>query len=212
MNDLIDGGLSDCETIKLAVKPNTFLYALEATRIYLVMMSFVFLLIPYLHFKEGVPMGRLTLLVVMLYLGGYCILFTAAVILARGLDFIITTKRVILRSSVIGRKSDKISIPIKSIKSVEVRCYDAQHGSVYLKCRQALPDDGLPPDIFSCSHPTSLHPSVDQSLRLASLTVKSGWASIWLSTPSSSPSLTGFYGFKHCDAFATLIVELQAAA
>ena len=38
MGDLIDAGMSDGETVRLKVKPNAFLYALEASRFPLLMM------------------------------------------------------------------------------------------------------------------------------------------------------------------------------
>jgi hypothetical protein len=210
MGDLIDAGMSDGETIKLKVKPNAFLYALEASRLPLLMM--LALLAPLFAFallKTGVPIGLATRMTLIVY-GIGCVMFLAGVMIAaRCMVFMITNKRVIVRTSVLGKISDKISISIGSIESIEVRCYDARHGSVYLNCTKTLPDHVSRSDIPDDTRPVSLHGPVKQPRPLASPKVRSGRASIWFSTPSS---LAGFYGFRDFDTFATLIVGLRSAA
>ena len=210
MDDLIDAAESGREMIRLEVRPNAFLYALEASRIYLVIvLAMVILLFPYAVLKSGVPIGLATRLALTVYgLTGF-IFFVGMMIASRCMAFLITNKSVIVRMSVMGRISDRISIPIESIESIEVRCYDAQHGSVYIKCGEALPDLDSRSDISDDARTASLHGPLKQPRQLASPIVRSGLASIWFSIPSGA---VGFYGFRHYNAFATLIVDLKTAA
>jgi hypothetical protein len=208
MGDPIDAGMSDGETIRLKVKPNAFLYALEASRFpLLIMFAMLALLFAFALLKTGVPTGLATRIALIVY-GLSCLMLLAGVMIAaRCTVFMITNRRVIMRTSVMGKVSDKISISIGSIESVEVRCYDTRHGSVYLNCCKTLPDQVLRSDISGDTRPVSLLGAVKQPRPLASPAVRSGRDSIWFSTPSS---LAGFYGFRHFDLFATLIVELHA--
>jgi hypothetical protein len=196
-----------------------FLYALEASRYYfVVMLALSFALVPVVHFKTGLPIGGFMLLLVLTVYGTLSsILFVVVVFAARCVEFIITNKRVIVRVSLMRRIKDNISIPIESIKSIEVRSYNARYGSVYFKCDEASPLD----DLESCdgsrlqtsdhSLLPSFDPAVDRRRHLASPVVRSDRVSIWLSMPSSPP-LSGFYGFREFDTFAKLVAELQTAA
>jgi hypothetical protein len=210
MGDLIDAGMSDGETVRLKVKPNAFLYALEASRFPLLMMfAMLALLFLFALLKTGVPIVLATRIALIVYVLSCFVLLVGVMIAARCMVFIITNKRAIVRTSVMGKISDKISIPIEAIESIEVRCYDARHGSVYLNCHNTLPDRVSRSDISGDTRPVSLHGPVGQPGPLAGPALRSGRASIWFSTPSS---LAGFYGFRHFDTFATLIVGLRAAA
>jgi hypothetical protein len=205
MNDLVD------ETIRLKIKPNAFLYAIEATKIYLLALSFVFVIIP-AHFIKGdaVPLYIWTRMALTFYFGTFLVIFVGMLVIAPGIAFIITNKRVVLHVSVMGA-GDRISIPIDSIESIEVRSYNARYGSVYFECCET-PDKILSSGYSDPSQPGSSHQSKDRPSRRASLTVKPGWAAIWFSAPYTRPPGCGFYGFKNFDAFARLIVEQQSAA
>jgi hypothetical protein len=210
MGNPIDAGMSDGETVRLQVKPNAFLYALEASRFPLLMMSAMLaLLFAFALLKTGVPIALATRIALIVY-GISCLMLVVGVMIAaRCMVFMITNKRVIVRTSVMGRIRDKISIPIDAIESIEVRCYDARHGSVYVNCYETSPDHVSRSDISNDTRSVSLHGSVKQPRPPASPAVRSGRASIWFSIPSST---AGFYGFRHFDTFATLIVGLRAAA
>jgi len=106
------------EVVKLRVKPNAFLYALEASRLYLVLMFAVALvMMPVAHLKTGLPIGGLMLATVFTTYGALSSIFFVAVIFAAHcMEFIVTNKRVIVRASLMGRTQDNISIPIESIK------------------------------------------------------------------------------------------------
>jgi hypothetical protein len=209
--DLIDAGVLDGETIRLTVKPNAFLYTVEATRSYLlIMLAMVALLVPYVHFRTGLQIGLATQIALIVCGVLAPIFFIVVMIGAHCMAFLITDKKVIARMSIMGRIDDKISIPIKSIENIEVRSYNALYGSVYLKCYKESRDRGSRSDTSDGSHPASLHRPVIQPRPLA--IVRPGRASIWLSMPWSSPPLAGFYGFGHFEAFVSLIIERQAAA
>jgi hypothetical protein len=210
MGDPIDAGMSGGETIQLKVKPNAFLYALEASLFpLLIMFAMLAPLFAFALLKTGVPIGLATRMALMVYGISCFMLLVGMMIAARCMVFMITNKRVIVRTSVMGKISDKISISIGSVESIELRCYDARHGSVYLNCRKTLPDHVSRSEISDDTRPVWLDGSVKRPRPLAGPAVRSGRASIWLSTPSST---AGLYGFRHFDTFATLIVELQAAA
>ena len=178
------------EIVRLKVKPNVLLYAFEASRYYFVVtLAILLVLIPVIHFETGLPIGGLMLKIV---LTTYCVLlsifFALVLFVAHCMEFIVTSKKVIVRASLMGRVKDNISIPIRSIKTIEIRSYNARYGSVYFKC------DGTSP-----------------LGRTAKLVARSGWVPIFWSMPSSSPPLSGFYGFRHFHALAKLVAELQAA-
>src|ERR1700730_17959502 len=161
MGDPIDAGMSDGETIRFQVKPNAFLYALEASRFPLLMMSaMLVLLFLFALLKTGVPIALATRIALIVYGISCLMLLVGVMIAARCMVFMITNKRVIVRTSVMGKIRDKISIPIDAIESIEVRCYDERHGSVYLNCYETLPDHVSRPDIADDPRAVSLHGSV----------------------------------------------------
>jgi hypothetical protein len=214
LDDVID------EVVRLRVKPNVFLYALEASRYFFVAaLPLLFFSMLVAHFRTGVPIGSGLMLQVALSIYALLsfIFFVLMVFMARHVEFIITNKRVIVRASLLRRVKDNISIPIGSIKRIEVRSYNARYGSVYFDDDEAAPladlrryDDSRS-QILDPSRPPSFDPAADRTRRLATLDVRSDWASIWLSMPSSS-SRSGFYGFEHFDTFAKLVAELQQTA
>jgi hypothetical protein len=74
MIEMTTTGMTDHETIRFQVKPNPFLYALEASRIHLlVMLALVAVLVPVLHVlpvfyaKKGLPIGFIAEVVLILY-------------------------------------------------------------------------------------------------------------------------------------------------
>jgi hypothetical protein len=211
--DMID------EVVRFKTKPNALLYALEASRYYFVVtLAMSFALMPVAHFKTGLPIYGLMLPIVLTVYGALLsTFFVLVVFVARCVEFIVTNERVIVRVSLMKRMNDNVSIPIKSIRRIEVRSYNARYGSVYFKCNEASPlddmksCDGSRSQISDHSRPPSFDPPVDGSRRLANLVVRSDWGAIWLSMPSSPP-LSGFYGFRHFDTFAKLVADLQAAA
>jgi hypothetical protein len=173
------------------------------------MSAMLVLLFLFALLKTGVPIALATRIALIVYGISCLMLLVGVMIAARCMVFMITNKRVIVRTSVMGKIRDKISIPIDAIESIEVRCYDERHGSVYLNCYETLPDHVSRPDIADDPRAVSLHGSVKQPRPPASPAVRSGRASIWFSIPSST---AGFYGFRHFDTFATLIAGLRAAA
>jgi hypothetical protein len=176
---------SDGETVRLKAKPNAFLYALEATRIWLlIVLCIAAVLALCIHLANGLPIAFLALLALVICCVLYLIFLAVVIFRALGMVFVITNKTVIARLSVMERTLYQVSIPIESIKRIEVRCYGPRYGSVYLERYTDL-DDVTP--------------------RTINLKTRPGWASIWFSLPWSWPPLTGFYGFRNYDAFAKLI-------
>jgi hypothetical protein len=177
------------EIIKIRTKPNAFLYASEALRLFFVSaLAITLVLLPVAHLRTGLPIAGLMLRIALtVYCTFACFFFVFVFFLACCTEFIVTDKRVIVRRTLIGRMCDKISIPIESIVTVELRSYSAYYGSVYFIWDQAV-----------------------RTRRIANLVVKRGWAAAWLSMPSTSPALSGFYGFRDFDGFAKLILEQQA--
>ncbi len=208
------------EVVRLRVKPNVLLYAFEASKVYfVVMLAMAFVLLPAAHFKSGLPIGGLMLAITLTGFSAIFSIFFVAVILAgRCMEFIITNSRVIVRASFMRDVRDNISIPIESIRRIEIRRYNARYGSVYFEWDDAPPLDGLPAsnvsprNVFDHSRVSPDDPAAGRSRHFANLVVRPGWAPIWLSMPSSSPPLSGFYGFRHFDTFAKLVAELQARA
>jgi hypothetical protein len=202
------------EVVRLRVKPNVFLYAFEASQFYLVvMLAMSLVLMPVIHFKTGMPIGGLMLRIVLTIYGVILsIFFVAVVFVAHCMEFIVTNKKVIVRVSLMRRMQDNISIPIESIKSIEVRSYTAHYGSVYFECDETSPLDDLQPYDGSQSNYSRPAPVDDRPLRLINPVVWSGWGPRRRTMTSSSSPLSGFYGFRHFDTFAKLVAELQAAA
>ena len=211
MNDEFD------EVIKFRAKPNVFLYAFEASRFYLVLtLAIAFAVMPLAYFKTGLPIGGLMLRVVFsVYAVMAVIFFILVVLLALCVEFIVTNKRAIVRVALV-RVSDNVSIPLETIRTIEVRSYGARYGSVYFDRGEALlpngfrSDDGLGSPASNHLRSASFGPAIGPARRVANLIVKPGKA--WLSMPSSSPALSGFYGFRQFDTFVNLVVELQATA
>jgi hypothetical protein len=168
-----DDLLSDGETIKLRVRPNAFLYSLEATRVLFVgLPCLAAAMIPLLHITKGAAVGFVTLLAIVLGGGGVLISFVLGVLKALCIEFVITDKRVIARFSLMGKTLSQLSILIRSIERIEVRRYGPRYGSIYLNAR--------PPDV--------------RSLPPASLNVRPGRIAIWLSMPMTTPRCWDFTG------------------
>jgi hypothetical protein len=211
MNDVID------EVIKFRAKPNVFLYAFEASRFYLVLtLGIAFAVMPLAYFKTGLPIGGLMLRIVFSVYAVMSVIFLILVILlALCVEFIVTNKRAIVRVALV-RVNDNISIPLETIRTIEVRSYSARYGSVYFdRDVVSLPsglqfDGGLGSQTSDHLRSASFGPVVGRARRVANLIVKPGRA--WLSMPSTSPGLSGFYGFRQFETFANLILELQATA
>jgi hypothetical protein len=211
MNDVID------EMIKFRAKPNVILYAFEASRFYLVLtLGIALAVMPLAYFRTGLPIGGLMLRIVFSVYAVMSVIFLMLVtLLALCVEFIVTNKRAIVRVALV-RVNDNISIPLESIRAIEVRSYSARYGSVYFDCDEASPpiglqfDDGLGSQTSDHLRSASFGPVVGRARRVANLIVKPGRA--WLSMPSTSPALSGFYGFRQFETFANLILELQATA
>jgi hypothetical protein len=199
------------ETIRLKVKPNPWLYALESTRAYFLFFLVIAAAINFLPiFGKRIGIDGLSLiaeLTTYAVLMGLFYLCVAAV--TRRSEFVITQERVIVRQSMAGTTRDMVSVPIEEIGHVEVRSYGERFGSIYLK-RNARANgrsrwkstDTLP------GNPT---PTTDGP-QPASITNRGGPLWIWLSMPTTSPPLFGFYGFIQYEAFARLIVDLRNQA
>jgi hypothetical protein len=207
------------EVIKFRIKPNVFLYTFEASRFYLVVtFGIAIAVMPVAYFKTGLPIGGLMLQIVLSVYGVMSVIFLIfATLFALCVEFIVTNKRAIVRLA-LGGINDNVSIPLESIRSIEIHAYSTRYGSVYFNRDDALsPEciqfhDGSRLQISNEMRAASLSPAVGRSRPVANLIVKPGRAWAWLSMPSTSPALSGFYGFRQFDTFANLILELQAAA
>jgi hypothetical protein len=190
------------ETVRLWVKPNPFLYALEATRIYFLITVFLFAVIQAVY-ARGLPLYIAIKIAVTCYFFGHFIFFMVTVLLACCVVLIVTDKRVLVRVSFIWTV-DSVAIPIQDIEQIEVRSYGARYGSVYIDYSDAS-RSSLSPDFL---HNEPLQMSKARSRR-ARLVLKPCGLPIWLSAPFTRPQLRGFYGFKQFDEFARLILDLQ---
>jgi len=207
------------EAIKFRIKPNVFLYALEASRFYLVVTFGIALaMMPVAYLRTGLPIGGLMLRIVFSIYGLMSIILLAfAALFALCAEFIVTNKRAIVRLTLAG-VYDNVSIPLESIRTIEIRSYSTRYGSVYFNCDDASSLDGLESNDESqlqISDDLGGEPFsaiVRRSRHVASLIVKPSRALAWLSMPSTSPALSGFYGFRQFGTFANLILELQATA
>jgi hypothetical protein len=204
------------DVVRFRAKPNALLYAVEASRLFFILMLVVALLLMLVaHLATGIPVGGFMLGIVAAVYGAMSVIaFVAVVCFARCMEFIVTNKRVIVRASLMGRTQDNISIPIESISSIEVQPYNACYGSVYFEWGSALPLENLPHDgsrsqISNYSCP-AFNSAADRSRRVGNLVVRS--RPMWRSITSTAPPLSGFYGFRHFNSFAELVAELQAGA
>jgi hypothetical protein len=180
------GRLSEDEVVLSQAKPNPILYSLEASRAtILAMLGLSAFLIPLLMFTKGSPLLFLLKLVAVLDLIAFSIFFLAVALIARGLTFVLTNKAILVRTSRL-----QLGVPVEEIKSVEIRSYGAEYGSVYLE-RYSGPSEMI----------------AGKSIELGK---QSG--SIWLAVPSSKPQLFGFLGFKSFDNFGRMIVDLHNAS
>jgi hypothetical protein len=207
------------EVVKFRIKPNVFLYTFEASRFYLVLfLGIAFAVMPVAYLKTGLPIGGLMLRIVLSVYGVLSIIFLVLVaLIALCVEFIVTNRRAIVRLT-LGGVNDNVSIPLESIRTIEIRSYGKRYGSVYFDRDEALPPDGLQFYDGTSSQTSdylraaSFSPAVARTRRVANLVVRQGRALAWLSMPSTSPALSGFYGFRQFDTFANLILELQATA
>ncbi|MGY2806072.1 hypothetical protein [Bradyrhizobium sp. USDA 4506] len=178
-------GLSEDEVVLSQAKPNPFLYSWEASRAAILsMFGLSAFLIPLLMFTKGGPLIFLLKVVALLDLIVFSIFLLIVVLLARGLSFVLTNRNVRVRAG-----HQWLGVPLEEIKSVEVRSYGSEYGSVYLE-RYIDP----------------LEMVAGKSIELGK---QSG--SIWLAVPRSQPRLFGFLGFKNFDDFGRMIVDLHNA-
>jgi hypothetical protein len=199
MNKSID------ESPRFFVKPNPLLYALEATRFWLLVSIFVYVVALVFYFR-GVPLVLSLEIVTFLYCLSYLVLFVGTPILACGFSFIVTDKTVLLRASFI-KSVDEIAIPIDGIERIEIRSYNERYGSVYIDCSRGV--DRLPSAFGSSSSPSSQDPLARSGT--VCLVERPSGLPIWLSMPFTVPFLRGFYGFKQFDVFSSVIISIQAA-
>jgi hypothetical protein len=198
------------EIIRLRAKPNPWLYALESTRAYFLfflVMAVAINFLPILKKRIGIDvLALIAELTTYAVLMGIFYLCVAAA--TRSSELIIAQERVIVRQSMAGKTRDMISVPIEEIASVEVRSYGDRFGSIYLK-RNARAD-GRSRWRSTATLPDNPTPTIDgQSPQPASMTNRGGPFWIWLSMPTTSPPLVGFYGFSQYREFAKLIVDLR---
>jgi hypothetical protein len=186
------GSTFEGEVITFRQKPNPFLYSLEATRIWILFLLGLSLVqIVVLHLARGAPLIFMVELTFLIDCVMFAIFIVAVILIALGVEFIVTNKRVVIQ--VYARV--RLTIPVEDIKGIEVRCYGQQYGSVYL-------------DRYNDAYEKLPHRPID-------LTKKRGWASIWFVLPWSLPPLTGFYGFRNYELFELSIldaVQVPAAA
>jgi hypothetical protein len=142
-------------------------------------------LILMLMLTKGGSLLFLLKVVAVLDLIVFSIFLLVVVLLARGLSFVLTNRNVLVRTN-----GQQLGVPLEEIKSVEVRSYGTEYGSVYLE---------------RCSDP--LETVAGKSIELGK---QSG--SIWLAVPRSQPQLFGFLGFKNFDDFGRMIVDLHNAS
>lgn len=181
------------DVILFRQKPNPILYCIEATRIvllYILCLSIVLVFL--LHFARGAPIAFLVKLTLVLDCILFGIFISLLLLVASGIEFILTSKHAVIRFKPFGVGNRRLSIPIKDVASVEVRSYGPRYGSAYLE---------------RCGTGYNASP-----LRSISVKRVQDGASIWLSLPWSSPALAGFYGFRNYDAFASLICQLASSS
>ena len=154
------------EIIKLRVKPNPLLYALEATKFFLFVVLFPLAVALVFSFK-GLPAYLGVKIGLIIFFIGYLVLFFGASLIALMTEFIVTDKRVLWRSTFF-QATDWIDIPLQNIEAIEARSYNARYGSLYL---------------------TSSSDAVE---RRAKLVMNPSRLAIWLSTPFTTPPLRGF--------------------
>lgn len=173
------------DTILFEVKPNPFLYALEASRALIVaLFALSVFLVAALMIIKGGPLLFLLKVVSLLDFIFVSVFFLAVLLIACSLSFVLTDRNVVVRAA-----RARLCVPLDEIKSVSVRSYGAEYGSVYLeRYRDAL-------EKVSC--------------KSVNLRPQSG--SIWLSMPRSRPQLMGFLGFRDFSKFASMIVDLRNA-
>jgi len=194
----------EIENVRLRVKPNAFLYALEATRSYFVALLGVTafsMVTVYLRFQ--LPTSILLLLGFIAIATSFLFLFCSVLAIACCAEFLVTNNRAVVRFRWMGRVDDKISVALSSVKSIEVRSYNSTYGSVYLKSDAKDRGGGARQNFRWTRAKSNIPTEPTQTLVI--------WnkASIWLAVPSSSPPFSGFYGFRGYDAFARAIIDSQ---
>ena len=134
-------------------------------------------------------------------------LFIVAFVAARHLLFVVTNKRVIVRSSFWRTTTDGFSIAISAVKHIDIISHGATYGSVYLTYDKTSPRENS-----KDSEPDYPRP---WPVRRAPNEASGGFVpirrtnSILVSMNSPWPRLLGFYGFNGFDEFANLISEQQ---
>ncbi|QOZ54656.1 hypothetical protein [Bradyrhizobium sp. CCBAU 53338] len=180
------GGLSEDEVVLSEAKPNPFLYSWEASRAAILsMLGLSAFLVVVLMLTKGGHLIFLLKVLALLDLIVFSIFLLLIALLARGLSFVLTNRNIRVRA---GRKW--LGVPLEEIKSVEVRSYGTQYGSVYLE-RYSDPLEMVAGKSIELGKPSG---------------------SIWLAVPRSQPQLFGFLGIKNFDDFGRTIVDLRNAS
>ncbi|HTC98737.1 MAG TPA: hypothetical protein VK734_13485 [Bradyrhizobium sp.] len=174
------------ETILFEARPNPFLYGLEASRAPIVaMFGLSAFVVAVLMITKGGPFLFLLKVVLLLDFIFFSVFFLAVVLIACRLSFVLTNQKVVIRGV-----SAQFGVRLDEIKSVSVRSYGVEYGSVYLeRYRDTL-----------------------EAVYCKSLNLNSQSGSIWLSMPRSRPQLMGFLGFKDFNKFASGIIDLRNAS
>jgi hypothetical protein len=60
------------------------------------------------------------------------------ILAGRCLTFLIANQRVVARLSLMGKTSDKISVSLSEIATIEIRTSNGRHGNVFLKGRRVV--------------------------------------------------------------------------
>ena len=131
------------------------------------------------------------------------VLFIVASVAARDLVFVVTNRRAIVRSSFWRMTTDRLSIPVETVRRIEIVFYSATYGNVYLNSDKTSPREN-----FKSGEPQpGATRRAPNELAEAPVPIKRS-ALVWGSM-SNWPRLLGFYGFKRFDEFANIISEQQ---
>lgn len=186
-------GMNDTqnETVRFSMKPNPFLYALEVTRDALLtgtavgLISGIPLIWSVIYYERALLKTVVVLLITYALFG--LALFIVGFVTARHVMFVVTDKRAIVRFSFWGMTTDGVSIPIETVKLIEIASYGATYGSVYLSYDKTSPRENS-----------------NEATRAPIKRTNSIWGSM-----NTWPRLLGFYGFNGFDELANIISEQQ---
>jgi hypothetical protein len=194
------------EKVRLSVKPNPFLYALEVTLWALLVGGTPGAIggFPALWLEGGLLKTVVVLLITWLLLG--LALFIVVYIAACHLMFVVTDKRAIVRFSFWRMTTDGLSIAIETVKQIDITSYGATHGSIYLTYDKTFPRQNSKDSESDYPQTEPIRRARKEATR-ASVPIRridSIWGSrnIWR-------RFFGFYGFRGFDEFANIISEQQ---